>query len=175
MFITIIVVLLLSLTYYLLPEEIQDKVSAWLKDTAKWATICGVVVGILFAMFIFLPDALAEEDDVYLKVAFIDTVEEANGRLLIHADDLDHIWDYWADEEEEEEDFSRYEFDKEMSNMSLWFVLENRLYAEFDKEEKITRGRIVVLVMRPSNDPNGDEVMDVYYSELVTDVEEEDD
>lgn len=168
MFITIIVVLFLSLVYNLLPENIQEKIRNWVKDTIKWAAVCSIAIGILYAAIIFLPGALAEEDDTYLKVAFIDTVEEANGRLLVHADDLDHIWDYWADKEEEEEDFSRYEFNKEMSNMSLWFVLENRLYAEFDKEEKITRGRIVVLVMRPSNDPNGDEVMDVYYSELVT-------
>ena len=168
MFITIVVVLFLSLVYNLLPENVQEKIRNWVKDTLKWAAVCGIAIGILYAAIIFLPGALAEEDDTYLKVAFIDTVEEADGRLLIHADDLDHIWDYWEDEEEEEEDFSRYEFDKEMSNMSLWFVLENRLYAEFDKEEKITRGRIVVLVMRPSNDPNGDEVMDVYYSELVT-------
>lgn len=187
MFITIIVVLLLSLTYYLLPEEIQDKVSAWLKDTAKWAAICGVAVGILFAMIIFLPDALAEElpDGFYYKVVFIDEVEEveldrfdiedgAVAKFLLHTDDLDRMWDYWDVVEEDEEEFINYTFDRELSNIALCWIRENDIDIELDKENRITRGRIVVLIMWECdpNNPFDEEVVDAYYSEFVTDVKE---
>lgn len=174
MFITIIVVLLLSLTYYLLPEEIQDKVSAWLKDTAKWAAICGVAVGILFAMIIFLPDALAEElpDGFYYKVVFIDEVEDQGKELLIHTDDLNHLWGYWEDNKEI--DFNN---DEKLNDIAKYFIEENMLWSEEETENPVIRGRIVVLIMWEccEDDPFDEEVINVYYTKYVTDVEEEDD
>ena len=61
MFITIITVLFLALIYNVLPERIQQKIRNWTKDTVKWALVCSVLVGMLYAMFIFLPGAIAEE------------------------------------------------------------------------------------------------------------------
>ena len=183
MFITIITVLFLSLVYNALPEEIQEKIRNWIKDTAKWAAVCGVAVGILFAMFIFLPDALAEElpDGFYYKVVFIDEVEEveldrfdiedgAVAKFLLHTDDLDHLWDYWDVVEEDEKDFVDYEFDRELSNIALYWIRENDIDVELDKEERIIRGRIVVLTMWECDpdDPSDEEVVDVHYTESVT-------
>ena len=167
MLIAIVVTLILSIVYNELPERTKEKIRNWIKDTLKWAAISSVVIGVLFAMVIFLPNALGEElpQDFYYRVVFVDEVEGIENELLVHTDDLDHLWDYWEDPEVEFE-----EFDKELSDIALWFVLENDLYAEFDKEEVLCRGRIIVLTMWEADpeDHLDDEIVGVYYSELIT-------
>lgn len=139
------------------------------KEDLKVAIIVAVLF-IITAIVALSPAASrAEElpDGFYYKVVFIDEVEEFRNELLIHTDDLDHLWDYYEEFPEDGKEFDS--FDKELSNIALWFVLENDLYAEFNKEERVTEGRIVVLTMwECTDDPFDDEIVDVYYSELIT-------
>lgn len=168
MFIALIMVLVSVVVVNALPDEVYERFINWLKDTTKWCLICGITVAVFLAMFIFLPPANAEElpEEFYYKVVFIDEVEEVEDELLIHTDDLDRLWDYWEQD-------PVFEIDDYRSSLALWFVTENNLYAEFNREEIICRGRIVVLTMWECfpEDPFDDEVVDVYYSELITDVE----
>lgn len=151
-------------------------------NNLKWIGLCGIIVAIFFAMIYFSIPAHAEElpDGCYYKVAFIDETEDteldrfdledhAIAKFLIHTDDLNHIWDYWDIVEENEEEFINWAFDKDLSNLALYWARENNLDVELDKEDRITRGRIVVLTMWECTDnPYDDEVMDVYYTEFIT-------
>lgn len=158
----------------------KNKVSV--VNNLKWIGLCGIIVAIFFAMIYFSIPAHAEElpDGFYYKVAFIDETEDtelnrfdledhAIAKFLIHTDDLNHIWDYWDIVEENEEEFINWAFDKDLSNFALYWARENNLDVELDKEDRITRGRIVVLTMWECTDnPYDDEVMDVYYTEFIT-------
>ena len=171
MFIALIMVLVTIIVYNALPDEVYEKVTNCLKDTAKWCLICGITVAVFLAMFIFLPPANGEElpEEFYYKVVFIDEIEEIDeDELLIHTDDLDHLWDYYEQPYE-----LIVEIDDYKSNLALQFALENNLHVELSREELLCRGRIVVLTMwiADPEDPFDEEVVDVYYTEFVTDVE----
>ena len=172
MFYLILVTLSLTVASIILDNypETKEKVVAWLKDTAKWTAICVVVVTIVLAMVYFSMPARAEEleEDQYYRVVFIDEIEEVNNRLLIHGDDADHIWDWYEEYPSENEEFISFEFDKELSNFALCWAQENGFFIQLDKEDRITEGRIVVLLMRCVDDPLGDEVMDSYFTEFIT-------
>ena len=107
-------------------------------------------------------------EDQYYKVVFIDEMEELENKLLLHGDDADHLWTWYEEYPSEDEEFVSFEFDKELSNLALRWAQENEFFVQLDKEERITRGRIVVLTMCYSDDPNGDEVMDSYFTEFIT-------
>ena len=172
MFYLILVALFLTVAAIILDNypDTKEKVVVWLKDTAKWAAICIVVVTIVLAMVYFSMPAKAEEleEDQYYKVVFIDEIEEVNNRLLIHGDDADHIWDWYEEYPFEDEEFISFEFDKELSNFALYWAQENGFFIQLDKEDRITEGRIVVLLMRCVDDPLEDEVMDSYFTEFIT-------
>ena len=172
MFYLILVALFLTVASIILDNypETKEKVVAWLKDTAKWTAICVVVVTIVLAMVYFSMPARAEEleEDLYYRVVFIDEVEELDGYLLLHGDDADHIWDWYEEYPSEDEEFISFEFDKELSNFALYWAQENGFFIQLDKEDRITEGRIVVLLMRCVDDPLGDEVMDSYFTEFIT-------
>lgn len=114
--------------------------------------------------------ARAEElpEGFYLKAIFVDDIEKVEDEedLLIHADDLDHIWDYWEDPEEDFED----EINWDMELLAMRFIRENQLEAIIDMDCCIKRGRIAILTMwecDPEN-PWDEEVVDIYYSGFVT-------
>jgi len=153
------------------------------ENDVKIAIIAAVIIAIVLCVAISPAASRAEElpEGFYYKVVFIDEVEEAEldrfdiedgavAKFLLHTDDLDHLWDYWDIVEEDEEDFVDYEFDRELSNIALYWIRENDIDIELDKEERITRGRIVVLTMWECDpdDPFDEEVVDVYYTEFVT-------
>ena len=139
----------------------------------------------LFCAAVLLSPAVAGAEELpngfYYKVVFIDEVEEieldqfdiedgAVAKFLLHTDDLDHLWDYWDIIEENEEEFIDYAFDKNLSKLALYWARENDIEIKVNKEERIIRGRIVVLTMWECNeeDPFDEEVWDVYYSEFIT-------
>lgn len=156
----------------------------WIVKNIKLIACCTLTVGLVLAAIVLIPQlARAEElpEGFYYKVVFIDEVEEVeldrfdieNGavaKFLLHTDDLDHLWKYWDIVEEDEEEFVKYKFDRELSNIALYWIMENDIDIELDKEERITRGRIVVLTMWECDpdDPFDEEVVDVYYTEFVT-------
>ena len=112
--------------------------------------------------------ARAEElpDDVYYRVVFIDEVEELENELVVHADDLSHLWDYYEDGEEI--DFNNNGF---LNELAKTFAKENGLWYTKETNNPIIRGRIVVLTMWEccEDDPFDDEVVGVYYSKYITD------
>lgn len=149
----------------------------------KIAAIALLFIGILIAVALSPAASRAEElpDGFYYKVVFIDEVEEveldqfdikdgAVAKFLLHIDDLDHLWDYWDVIEENEEEFIDYAFDKDLSDLALYWARENDIEIKVDKEERITRGRIVVLTMWECDpeDPFDEEACGVYYSEFIT-------
>jgi len=141
------------------------------KNDVKLAVIAAIFIIIILCVAISPAASRAEEllDGFYYKVVFIDEVEEQEEELLIHTDDLDNLWDFWEDYPEEDEDFFEYAFDEELSNIVLHFCIDNQIEAAFNKEDRIIRGRLIVLTMwEATEDPWDDEVVDVYYSELVT-------
>jgi len=156
----------------------------WVIKNIKLIACCTLAVGLVLAAIVLVPQlAHAEKlpEDFYYKVVFIDEPEEVEldrydiehnvvAKFLVHTDDLDHLWNYWDTTDEDEEDFVDYEFDRELSNIALYWIRENDIDIELDKEERITRGRIVVLTMWECDpdDPFDEEVVDVYYTEFVT-------
>lgn len=152
------------------------------ENDVKIAIIAAVIIAIVLCVAISPAASRAEElpEGFYHKVVFIDEVEEAEldrfdiedgavAKFLLHTDDLDHMWDYWDTIDEDEEEFIDYEFDRELSNLVLYWARENEIDIELDKEQRIVRGRILVLTMwECTEDPLDDEVWDVYYSEFTT-------
>lgn len=140
------------------------------KNDVKLAIIAIVFIVILLCVAISPSASRAEElqEDQYYKVVFVDEVEKFEDKLLLHGDDADHLWVWAEDYPKENEDFFRYEFDTELSNLALCWAQENDFFVQLDKEDRVIEGRIVVLVMRCSDDPLGDEVMDSYFTEFVT-------
>lgn len=172
MFYVIIVALTVTVAIMILDNhpETKEKIVSWLKDTIKWIAICAVVVAAFFAMVYFSMPAKAEElpEDLYYKVVFVDEVEELEEELLLHGNDADRLWDWYEDYPEEDEEFFYYEFNKELSNLALCWAQENGFFVQLDKEDRIIKDRIVVLTMRYSDDPLGDEAIDSYFTEFIT-------
>jgi len=140
-------------------------------NNLKWIALCSIVVAVFLAMLYFSIPARAEElpEEFYYRVVFIDEIEELDEELLLHGDDANHLWSWYEEYPAEDEEFYSFEFDKELSNIALYWAQENSFFVKLDKEERIVRGRIVVLVMWQCTDnPYDDEVIDTYYTELVT-------
>ena len=112
--------------------------------------------------------ARAEEllQDFYYRVVFVDKVEELEDELVIHTDDLNHLWDYYEDGEEI--DFNNSGF---LNELAKTFAKENGLWYAKETKNPIIRGRIVVLTMWECdpNDPFDEEIIGVYYSKYITD------
>jgi len=139
----------------------------------------------LFCAATLLSPAIAGAEELpngfYYRVVFIDEPEEveldrydieyhAVAKFLVHTDDLKHLWDYWDTVDENEEKFIDYEFNRKLSNMAFRWARKNELDVEVDKEERIVRGRIIVLTMWECDpeDPFDEEITDIYYSEFIT-------
>lgn len=144
------------------------------KEDLKVAIIVAVLF-IITAIVALSPAASRAEElpeGFYYKVVFIDEVEEQEEEMLIHTDDLNNLWNYWEDGKEI--DFNNNEA---LEELAKYFVEENGLWSEEEVETAIVRGRIVVLTMWEccEDDPFDEEVINVYYTKYVTDVEEEHD
>lgn len=134
-------------------------------------TVVAVIMFIIVALVALSPLASRAEElpeDQYYKVVFVDEVEELEEELLLHGDDADHLWTWYEEYPSEDEEFVSFEFDKELSNLALYWAQENGFFVQLDKENRIIEGRIIVLTMRYSDDPLGNEVMDSYFTEFVT-------
>lgn len=144
------------------------------KNDLKLAIIAAVIIAIVLCVAISPAASRAEElpDGFYYKVVFIDEVEDQGKELLIHTDDLNHLWDYWEDNKKI--DFNN---DEKLNDIAKYFIEENTLWSEEETENPVIRGRIVVLIMWEccEDDPFDEEVINVYYTKYVTDVEEEHD
>lgn len=59
---------------------------------------------------------------------------------------------------------------EELSKLALRWAQENEFFVQLNKEERIIRGRIAVLTMWEANQEDlfDDEVIDVYFTELIT-------
>lgn len=125
---------------------------------------------LIYAGFALQDAARAEElpEGFYLKAIFVDDIEEVEDEkdLLVHADDLNHIWDYWEDPEEDFEE----EINWDMELLAMKFIRENKLEAVINTDCCIERGRIAILTMWECDpeDPWDEEVVDIYYSGFVT-------
>lgn len=142
------------------------------KEDADVAIIA-IIMFIVVALVALSPLASRAEElpeDFYYKVVFVDEVEELEEELLLHGDDADHLWTWYEEYPSEDEEFVSFEFDKELSNLALRWAQENEFFVQLDKEERIIRGRIVVLTMWEANQEDlfDDEVIDVYFTELIT-------
>lgn len=144
------------------------------KNDVKLAIIAAIFIIIVLCVAISPAASRAEElpHGFYHKVVFIDEAENQEKELLIHTDDLNHLWDYWEDGKEI--DFNN---DEELDGIAKYFIEENMLWSEEETENPVIRGRIVVLTMWEccEDDPFDEEIINVYYTKYVTDVEEEDD
>ena len=140
------------------------------KNDLKLAIAAIAIVLILICVALSPAASRAEElqKDQYYKVVFVDEVEELEDELLLHGDDANHIWDWYEDYPSKDEEFVSFEFDEELSNLALCWAQRNGFFVQINKENRIIEDRIVVLTMRHSDDPNGDETMGSYFTEFVT-------
>lgn len=75
LFIVLLVAFVSISVFSLCSEHVQEKIVACVKDTCKWALVCGLVVTVFLAMFILLPPTHAEEQDfreIYGKIVAVD-------------------------------------------------------------------------------------------------------
>ncbi len=167
LFIILLVAFVSVSVFSLCSEHVQEKIIAWVKDTCKWALVCGLVVTVFLAMFALLPPAHAEEQEFYQIVAIISGVEESDwseADVLVEVDDLDNLLEYY-------ECLKNIEFDadKEMEDMALRFVVDNGILSETLREDPLVEGRIVVIQMWTCGTDaiEDDEILGVYYTEFI--------
>lgn len=172
LFIILLVAFVSVSVFSLCSERIQEKIVAWVKDTCKWALVCGLVVATFFAMFILLPPAKAEEAEFYDIVAIVTNIEEDEQYLgnklvtdvVVEVDDLDNLWAYYELTSDVE-----FDCDKELNNEALRFIVDNNILAETLRDYPLTEGRIVVMRMWTCGTDNieDDEILGVYYTEFI--------
>lgn len=134
MFTIVAIIVVLSLILFIV-ASVSPRFAAWIKDTIKWAFICGVTAAVFVIACFYVSGASAEN----VEYLFIEDVDVYPLAAVVVSIDDDNI-------------------DLEDGEGNIW-----NIYWDFDEDPDIELGDIVALLMWDSGTPGhilDDEVVD---------------